>query len=195
MELNKTKILALSSIVEGALTLLFCIWAFSQDVSYSVAPSLSDLKFGILFTIPLLVFNYLVFGPLCERFSVLSGCKYFKEKIVKPLADELDFVSAFCTAFAAGIGEELFFRGVLQTEFGIHVASILFAVLHFGPALRSYYLIATIYLVFGYYFGFMRVYTNSLWAPIIAHGLYDYFALLYMRYLFQPKQDEVVSAG
>ncbi len=185
MNLNKAKILTLSSLFEGMLTLAFCIWAATQDVSYSLFPSWSDIQWGLLYTLPLLIFNYLLFGPLAARVRFLRPCFDFKDKVVKPLADELDFISAFCTAMAAGIGEELFFRGLIQTEFGIWVAAFLFAILHFGPKLHSYYLIATIYFVFGLYFGYMCIATGSLWAPIITHGLYDYVALLYMRYVYK----------
>jgi uncharacterized protein len=185
MELNKARILTLSAIVEGALILIFCVWALNQDYTYRIMPTFDEFKYGFLWCIPLLIFNYILFGPLADKAFFLKDFKHFKKSVVKPIADELDYVSAFCVALAAGIGEELFFRGVIQTEFGIVVASVLFAVLHFGPALRSYYLIALIYLIFGFYFGYMRIYTESLWAPIITHGLYDYLALLYMRYIYK----------
>jgi len=195
MELNKAKILGLSSLLEGLLTLAFCIWAFSKEVPYSVSPSSEDFVNGLLWCIPLLLFNYLLFGPLAEKVKFLNGCFHFKDQIVKPLADELDYISAFCMALAAGIGEELFFRGLIQTEFGIIVASVTFALLHFGPALKSYYLIASIYLVFGFYFGLMAEHTGSLWGPIITHGLYDYLALLYMRYVYKSAAERADTNG
>lgn len=187
MKLNREKILALSAFLQGMLTVLFCIWAATKDVRYSILPSTDEIFYGLLACLPLVALNFLLFGPLCERIRFLHGCFYLRDRVVKPIADELDYISAFCTAFAAGIGEELFFRGLIQTEFGIHVASLLFAFLHFGPAIRSYYFIALIYAVFGYYFGYLRVYTGSLWVPILAHGTYDYLALLYMRYVYVKK--------
>lgn len=92
-------------------------------------------------------------------------------------------------AIAAGVGEELLFRGVLQAEFiaplgpwgALIVASILFGVCHWiTPA---YALIATI---MGAYLGALYMYTGGLTVPILVHALYDFIAFLYFAYTNDP---------
>lgn len=82
-------------------------------------------------------------------------------------------------AILAPIGEEIFFRGYLFTslskERGPIVAygasSLLFAVVHFNlPALLPI-------LVLGFGLAIARRVSGSLLAPIVAHGLYNLFAL------------------
>jgi hypothetical protein len=78
----------------------------------------------------------------------------------------------------AGIAEELLFRGVLQTRWGLIPTSILFGVLHF--ATPAYALLAT---VVGLYIGLLHHFFRSLLIPIQLHALYDFAALLYLRYV------------
>jgi membrane protease YdiL (CAAX protease family) len=81
----------------------------------------------------------------------------------------------------AGIGEELLFRGVLQTLLagwtnpflGIAAASAVFGAVHFLT--RTYFLLA---VAVGCYFGWLYLATGSLTAPIVAHAAYDFVALV-----------------
>lgn len=85
-------------------------------------------------------------------------------------------------ALAAGVGEELLFRGVLQAELvalwgpwsALIVASIVFGLCHWiTPA---YAIIATI---MGAYLGGLYWYTGGLLVPILVHTLYDFVAFVY----------------
>jgi membrane protease YdiL (CAAX protease family) len=98
------------------------------------------------------------------------------------LALNIIFIAAF-----AGIGEELFFRGVLQRLFirgtrspwaGIIITAFLFSFFHFqffGFVPR---------LLLGILLGAIYWYSGSLWTAIVAHFLYDAF-LITMAY-FNP---------
>lgn len=85
---------------------------------------------------------------------------------------------------AAGIAEELMFRGLLQTwmsgfaplAVAIVAPNLLFGVLHMRTIL--YALIAGLV---GVYLGALYALTDNLLAPIIAHGVYDLIALEYTR--------------
>jgi len=187
MQFKRNSILIASVVVEGVLAILFLIWTELTGYTYDILPSLTDFKFGLLCCLPLFFVNYLLFGPLADRLSKLRSFYYFKDSVVRPLAAELDFVSAAVIALCAGVGEELFFRGFVQTELGLPIASILFSLLHFGPAVRNFLWIAILYIAIGFYFGFIRDYFESLWVPVITHVVYDYVALLYMRYLYRSR--------
>lgn len=88
-------------------------------------------------------------------------------------------------ALAAGVGEELLFRGVVQAELigligpwgALVVASIIFGVCHWiTPA---YALIATI---MGAYLGGLYMYTGGLTVPILVHAFYDFVAFAYFAW-------------
>lgn len=181
MELRRGQVVVASLVVEGLLlTATFC-WAYLRGVTLFDELTLHHLTQGLAFVVPLLFFNYLLFGPPSDHLEVLKPCREFRETIVRPLAAALSLPTAFFVSCLAGFGEELFFRGMLQTEFGIVFASVLFAVLHFGPAIRSYLFIGSIYLLFGFYFGWLFRYTGSLWPPIITHSVYDFVVLCVLR--------------
>ena len=188
MHYSRNRILLISLLLEGLLCGFYLTWLYFQPqgilIGWHLLPGVSELAFGALATLPLFALNYLLFGPLSHTVPSLVTCFEFKDRIVKPLADELDIYSAFAVALCAGIGEELFFRGLLQEQFGLFVASVAFSLLHFGPAAARYKFIALLYVLIGVYFGVLYERTGRLWEPITAHVIYDYIALLYMRYVY-----------
>lgn len=185
MRYARAHILLLSVGLEGALGAVFLVWTYYRDYDFGTIPTLTHLGLGILGCLPLFILNYTLFGPLSHKVPALRSCFEFKDKVVKPLADQLNVFDSFVVAVSAGFGEELFFRGVLQNEFGIVLASILFSVLHFGPSVTKYVFIAFLYCVIGAYFGILYEKAQTLWVPIITHSIYDFIALLYMRYLYR----------
>jgi len=84
-------------------------------------------------------------------------------------------------AFAAGVGEELLFRGALQPlaerplgpTTGLAAISFVFGALHAASA--AYFVLAT---VVGAYLGWLAQHYNDLIAPITVHAVYDFAALL-----------------
>ena len=95
-------------------------------------------------------------------------------------------------AAAAGFGEELLFRGLLQGGLAhwisslagpwiaLCIASLVFGVFHWLNT--TYALLAA---VAGLYFGWLLIATGSIWPPIVAHALYDFIALCW---LLRPNQ-------
>ncbi|MDR4508775.1 MAG: CPBP family intramembrane metalloprotease [Candidatus Brocadiaceae bacterium] len=77
----------------------------------------------------------------------------------------------------AGFAEELFFRGILQVKLGIIWASIIFGLLHFVTP--AYGIVA---IVMGLYIGILFHYTQSLLVPVQLHFIYDFAALVYLKY-------------
>ena len=90
----------------------------------------------------------------------------------------------------AALGEELFFRGVLQNLFeryignhhvAIWASAAIFSFIHFqffGFFPR---------LLLGAFFGYLYVWNRNIWIPIIAHFFNNGWALT-MQYLYQQKQ-------
>ncbi|MBN3035502.1 MAG: CPBP family intramembrane metalloprotease [Bacteroidales bacterium] len=85
-------------------------------------------------------------------------------------------VNLLMISVLAGVGEELLFRGVLQKLFtalfrnihwGVFSASLLFSVMH----LQFYGLVPR--LLLGIMFGYLLVWTGSLWIPVLLHALFN----------------------
>ncbi|WP_254506757.1 CPBP family intramembrane glutamic endopeptidase [Anatilimnocola floriformis] len=90
-------------------------------------------------------------------------------------------------ALAAGIGEEVLFRGLIQAGLAallpnsfalvgsLLIASVLFGLCHYLS--NTYFALATLA---GAYFGLLMLVSGSLLPAIIAHALYDFIALAYL---------------
>lgn len=79
-------------------------------------------------------------------------------------------------AVLSGFAEELFFRGAVQSEFGIAPATILFALLHIGPG-REYRLWTLFALLSGCVLGLLMLWRGNLLAPVAAHVAVNLFGL------------------
>lgn len=108
----------------------------------------------------------------------------------------------FMIAFLPAIGEELLFRGVIQRIFtnmtrnhhyGIWISAILFSALHlqfYGFAPR---------MLLGVLFGYLLVWSGSMWLPIIAHFFNNGFAVITMylidKGVLNPEIEEIGSTS
>jgi membrane protease YdiL (CAAX protease family) len=96
-------------------------------------------------------------------------------------------------AIAAGVGEELLFRGALQplaeralgATGGLIVASVVFGALHAASA--TYFILAT---GVGVYLGWLAQHYNDLVAPIAVHAAYDFVALAVLVSCSSPRAEE-----
>ncbi len=83
-------------------------------------------------------------------------------------------------AAVISISEEVLFRGIIQTNLGLLVASIIFAVVHYRY-LFNWFLFVNIVFI-SLIIGFLYMWTGSLWATIIMHFTIDFFLGLLIRY-------------
>ena len=96
------------------------------------------------------------------------------------LKHRISLAAIIFISICAGVGEEVFFRGGLQTvlgdyvplPFAIALASALFAIVHFAQPLNS-----ALIFVIGCLFGLVYWATGSLLTVIFAHMVYDIYAL------------------
>ncbi|KIL44230.1 type II CAAX endopeptidase family protein [Jeotgalibacillus soli] len=90
------------------------------------------------------------------------------EKIFSSLSPGKIAKLAACIA----VCEELLFRGVIQANFGILCASIIFAVIHIRY-FNHWYLAVNI-IILSFIIGAVFAWTQSLWATIILHFIVDF---------------------
>lgn len=108
----------------------------------------------------------------------------------------------FMIALLPAIGEELLFRGVIQRIFtnwtrsnnwGIWISAILFSALH----MQFYGFVPRMLL--GVLFGYLLVWSGSMWLPIIAHFLNNAIAVvgyfLIDKNLIKPELEDIGSAS
>lgn len=108
----------------------------------------------------------------------------------------------FMIAFLPAIGEELLFRGVIQRIFtnwarnyhwGIWITALLFSALH----LQFYGFIPRMFL--GVLFGYLLVWSGSMWLPIIAHFINNGVAVVAMymidKELLSPEIEQIGSTS
>lgn len=128
----------------------------------------------------------LLLGALTATVTVSSGLVLYRlvpvlrqvaRELAPRLVDGADRGSLILVSLFSGVGEEVFFRGAVQQEFGLLVASVLFGVVHVGPDRR--YLVWTAWAVLaGLIFGVLYSYTGGLLAPILAHASHNAATLL-----------------
>lgn len=109
------------------------------------------------------------------------------------LLSGLTWADVFFCALASSVGEELLFRGILQPELGLPIATLLFGLLHVGNE-RRYLWWTGFALIVGVIFGLLASMRGSLVSPILAHFVVN---LINLRYLsqYEKKMDKSAEAG
>lgn len=172
-----------------------------------------DVLVGVAATAPLLLALALILRsplPPLRRFNSLV------RRQVMPLFRGTNLWQIAAISVAAGVGEELLFRGLAQAAIaeaigghrgwwvGLLIASVLFGMAHWIS--HTYAVLAGLV---GAYLGALFVATEGLLAPIVTHALYDFVALAYLvrrqaqrdalraknRQAAAPAQEELTDAA
>ncbi len=152
-------------------------WVLSQPALASLRWDGSDVIVGIIASVPMLgmflaLFRWTV-GPLVHTHRLLL-------EVVRPLFAKCTLAELGVIAILVGVGEEMFFRGVLQgtisrwlsPETGLIAAGALFGLVHFITP--TYALAAGL---MGVYLGWLWQVSDNLLTPIVTHAVYDFLAL------------------
>ncbi|HIW33685.1 MAG TPA: CPBP family intramembrane metalloprotease [Candidatus Paenibacillus intestinavium] len=83
-------------------------------------------------------------------------------------------------SFVVAICEELLFRGAMQHAFGPYWTSIIFATIH--VRYLKHWIPTGLVFSISYGLGWIYIQTDSIWAPIIAHFLFDFIMGLMIRF-------------
>ncbi len=110
-------------------------------------------------------------------YRISPSLRKISEELAPRLIDGASRGGLVLVSIFSGVGEEAFFRGAVQQEFGLVAASLVFGVAHVGPDRR--YLVWTAWAVLaGFVFGSLYEATGGLLAPVLAHGAHNAATLM-----------------
>lgn len=187
---SPASLLRLALAGELVLVLLALAWARYRGLPLHVAggPWHLDAAAGVAAAAAFAILNHWL---LCRAPAVrpVRAVRRVYRDLLKPAFAGIGAREVVVISFAAGIGEELLFRGVLQPEIGLIPASLVFGALHTGG--RGTLAFGCWVASMGAALGWLAAATGGLLAPILAHALYDAAALAYIR----RGRDGVPGAG
>lgn len=185
MEL-RTKLLIIAFLIEGFVFLLAVLLAWLFDIL--LLPLSKDLfrdvlmgTFWALFPLALFVFSV---SDTAKTVPLLGSVRNTLIAEIKMLFSATRLLDIVVISVLAGFAEELLFRGVIQVKMGIIAASIMFGFLH--CVTPAYVVIATI---IGFYIGIIYHLYQSLLVPIQLHCIYDFGALVYLKYFIKEQEN------
>lgn len=155
-------------------------WLFGVPLLDRLGWEAHSLTVGVAATVPLLA--ALAVGLRWPTASLRHLYARLDAEVL-PMLAPASWLQLAVLAAAAGVGEELLFRGFLQQAFadrfgvaaGLIIASLLFGLAH--PMSKTYILLAG---AIGAWLGVLFVETDGLLAPIVTHALYDFVALVWL---------------
>ena len=167
-------------VFEGGLGLLAVVLGWLLAVSWwdRLTIDAGGVAWGIAATGPMLLSMLVVRRSRWQPFVRLNAVA---EHLVDELFAGASVVDLATVSLLAGVGEELLFRGVLQAWLsgwigpvaGVLLASVLFGMAHWIT--KTYAVLA---ILIGVYLGWLFLHFDNLLVPIVAHGLYDFLALM-----------------
>ncbi len=176
-------LVASAVVFEGGLAVVALVVGHLLHVSplQAIDWSFYAIAQGLLATFPL-VAALLAIDRL--PFGLFQELDAFVRRALVPLFRGLSPVEILLISVAAGLGEEILFRGVAQpwlarvsgsVPFALYVASLLFGLAH--PVSRTYVILAAL---IGAYLGGLLLWTENLLVPIVTHAAYDFVAIVYL---------------
>lgn len=177
---------AMAVVVEGGVALLALVLAWLFHVTLRDmfpefgAPLVSAIVRGLLATLPMLAIFLVLVN---SNWSMMRQLREQVEWLISEMFPNGGIAQFAMVAVLAGVGEELLFRGALQTTLGnwttpvigLVITSLLFGLAH--ALSKLYFLFA---VAVGGFLGWMTLKYNDLVAPMVAHGVYDFLALAYL---------------
>ncbi|MEY4209675.1 MAG: hypothetical protein RLZ92_53 [Pseudomonadota bacterium] len=155
-------------------------WLFDLNPLADLYFSEAAIVNGVLATLPLLI---LFFGMQQLPHPAFKNIRNLLQESLGQSLQGVHWTDLLILAGLAGLGEEVLFRGLMQSGFeqawgfdvGLIASSVVFA---FAHAVTPLY--AVLALLISLYLGLSLDYDGerSLLTPIVIHGLYDFVAFL-----------------
>ena len=159
---------------------LFLGWWLGHNPLTQFTWSRTDAFWGAVAALPLVgLFVATLHFPL----GPLKRIKEFCEEEFVPLLAGSSWSDMALIALSAGVGEEMLFRGVLQSSLaawvgvraGLVLSSVLFGLLH---PISIPYILVTMFV--GFYLGGAFLLAGNLLTVMVTHALYDFALMAYL---------------
>ena len=161
------------------------------QVGQTFEPTWIGLGIGLAAAVPFILFFvgiiYIPIGPFRRMIRLV-------DELVVPRFRGCHITDLLAISIAAGIGEEMLFRGLIQgylaelvggsfgVGVGLVVASLFFALMH--PMTPTYALIAGLISLC---LGGIWILTGNLLVPVVMHTFYDFAVLVYLTRIRKPR--------
>jgi hypothetical protein len=180
------RITILAVLTEGALAFAAVAASGVTGHPIQIGPWPAGIVAGVAAAVALAGVNFwaLEHAPPIPAIRVLRDVV---DTILIPTFCAVRLYEAAIIAIAAGVGEELLFRGVIQREWGIVAASLLFGAAHTGG--RALVLFGCWAALMGLVLGAVAAITGGIVAPVVAHTVYDFTAILYVQRVARADPD------
>ena len=179
MTAGQLSLLALGA--ESVLAAGAALWIHwrALPVSWAAGPWPFAVLAGLAAAAVLVAVNHALLCHAPDLRGVRSLRRLFRDTL-RPLFGTAAPRDVIVISVAAGVGEELLFRGALQAEAGLVAAAVVFGLLHMGG--RDTLVFGGWVMVMGAGLGGLAVATGGLLAPIVSHAAYDAAAIAYCRW-------------
>ncbi len=177
--MSARRLVAVAVASEGALAVVALVWCWVGGVPLPLGAWASGATAGLAGAAVLATINFVLlrFAPEIWPFTTVRD---LYRVVLRPLFADIDLRGIVAVALAAGVGEEIFFRGAVQGQFGWVIAAIVFGLAHVGH--RGYVGFGVWAGVIGAGLGWLYRASGGLIAPTVAHAVYDALALAYIRW-------------
>jgi uncharacterized protein len=183
VEARRQTVVLLAVLIEGGLLTGASLlgWMIDHPPLRFFAWDLLAVLWGVVATLPLLALFFLF-----QRWPIgpLKRIQRFSDEVMRPLLAPCSVIDLLGISVLAGLGEEMFFRGVLQEAcagwftvwVGILISSVIFGLMHLITV--TYAVLATF---MGAYLGWVWLFADhNLLVIVITHALYDFIVLLWL---------------
>jgi len=171
-------------LLEGSLVVVALVlaWLLAVPLARQFQATWSDLAWAVLATMPMVIGLIYVRQ---SRWRPLARINVVVEELVDELFASATIFDLAIVSLLAGVGEEMLFRGVLQswlTRLAGPLAALVAVSILFGAVHWITHAYAVLAAVIGVYLGWLFLHFDNLVVPMLVHGLYDFVALLAVMY-------------
>ena len=176
---ESSRLLVVALVGEGLLAGVALGWIRLRGLDVGAGDLMPGLSLGLGAALLLGLGNYVVLR-LAPPIQPVRAIRRLYQETLRPLFAEVGPLEIVGVSLAAGVGEELLFRGAVQAEFGVMAASVLFGLAHISG--RSSLVFGLWVAIMGFGLGGLAHAAGGLLAPIVAHTVYDAIAISYIRW-------------
>ncbi len=182
---DRVTLLNITIIVEACLLLVATVWAQVSSISLplNMVPHFKQIAIGVGAGTLTAAVSLLLFR-LGKSVDALAPLREIVFKTLVPIFSETRVLDLIFVAALSGFCEEVFFRGIVQSQFGLFIAALAFGLFH-DPTFRHvpYAILA---FLSGLFLGWLYMVTGNLWVPITAHTVHNLISLYILRFKIKP---------